>query len=197
MNAKELSAVFPRQYWLGEAEVPYLFRKAGCTDGPIVEIGAAYGGSTALFLLGKRPSVRVVSIDAFVEDPHTHFRASEHACRTAVRQAVGEALCGGWMLIALPSAEAAAGWIEPIGLLFVDGDHRYEAARQDVELWAPHVGKEGTIILHDARRLAHANPRVYARGWPGPTQVVEELVHSGAYEILSTCYSLVELGRAS
>jgi len=196
MNAAELRARFSRPYWLGETEVPYLFHKAGCTNGPIVEIGAAYGGSTVLFLLGKRPGVQVVSIDAFVEDPHTHFRASETECRAAVRQAVGEELLADWTLIARPSAEAAVVFRPmPIALFYVDGDHSYAGVHQDVSLWARHLAADGRLILHDSRRLPGADPRVFARGWPGPTRVAEELVASGAYEVLSSCYSMTELRR--
>jgi len=38
-----------------------------------------------------------------------------------------------------------------IDLLFIDGDHRYEYARQDYELWYPKVKPGGLILLDDTQ----------------------------------------------
>lgn len=37
----------------------------------------------------------------------------------------------------------------PVDLLHIDGDHSYETARSDYELYAPLVRSGGTIIVHD------------------------------------------------
>ena len=47
------------------------------------------------------------------------------------------------------SAEAAKEWQGPIRLLFIDASHEYEAVRQDFELWAPFLVREGLLCLHD------------------------------------------------
>ncbi len=60
-------------------------------------------------------------------------------------------------LINLPAAQVAAAWHEPIGFLFIDGDHRYEAVRQDFELWYPHV-LAGGIIAFDDTHLDELGP---------------------------------------
>ena len=192
MNKADLDRIFPRKYWLAEAEVPWLYRKAGQAREYIVEIGAAYGSSATVFLLGKRPGVRVVSIDAFVEDPVSHWRASAAECRAAVEQAAGD-LVADWTLIPRPSAEVAPTWGSPIGLLYVDGDHSYEGVRQDFECWSPWLLPGASVIFHDSRRDPDADPRVFARGWPGPTRLVEEVAGSGAFEILDTCFSMTEM----
>ena len=193
MNMQELGQLLGRKFWLEESEVPWLYDKAGGAEGMIVEIGAAYGGSSALWLLGKRPGVRVVSVDAFVEDPSTHFRASAAECLTAVRRAVGEILYLDWWLRAIRSEEAVQLWTTPIGLLYLDGDHSYEGVKKDFELWTPYLLPGASIILHDSRRLPDANPRVFARGWQGPTQLVSELVSGEQYEIVDECFSMTEL----
>ena len=195
MNKKELDDVFPRDYWLNELEIPYLFRKAAEADGPIVEIGAAYGGSTTVLLLGKPRGVRVVSVDSFVGDSMGGFRATAVECRAAVRQAAGEALYRDWTLIARPSAEVAATWRSPIGLLYIDGDHSYEGVRQDFECWSPYLLPGASIIFHDSRRDPTADPHVFAQGWPGPTQLVRELVAGGTFEVVEWCFSMTELRR--
>ena len=38
---------------------------------------------------------------------------------------------------------------QPVGLLFIDADHTYEAVKADFEAWAPKVVPGGVIALHD------------------------------------------------
>jgi hypothetical protein len=51
-------------------------------------------------------------------------------------------------------------------VLFIDGDHSYEACRVDWLVWHPHIRVGGVIAFHDARG---------PRGSAGPTRVVAEL----------------------
>lgn len=71
------------------------------------------------------------------------------------------------------SHEVAADWSGPaVGLLFVDGDHTKEGARQDIEGWAPHLAPGATIAVDD---LDHPD-------WPGVREALEELVAEGVLE---------------
>ena len=47
------------------------------------------------------------------------------------------------------SEEIAKTFDDRIDLLFVDGDHSFEAARSDLEAWLPKVRNGGIVILHD------------------------------------------------
>jgi len=38
---------------------------------------------------------------------------------------------------------------KPIDILFIDGDHKYEGAKKDFEMYVPLVKKGGLIIMHD------------------------------------------------
>ena len=51
-------------------------------------------------------------------------------------------------------------------LVFVDGDHRYEACRLDIERYRPIVAPGGLLAGHDYAR----------RDWPGVARAVDELV---------------------
>jgi hypothetical protein len=66
------------------------------------------------------------------------------------------------------SADAAKEWSGPIRLLFIDGDHSYEASKQDFEMWSPFVVPHGIICFHDVPT------------WPGVTRFYEELVRGQA-----------------
>ena len=47
------------------------------------------------------------------------------------------------------SARVARLWTTPLAFLFIDGGHGIEPARQDYELWTPHVAPGGTLVIHD------------------------------------------------
>jgi predicted O-methyltransferase YrrM len=66
------------------------------------------------------------------------------------------------------SHEQARDWQQPIDLLFLDGDHSYEAVRQDFEDWAPKIRPGGFLALHDVVHAQHEGPR----------RVVEERVRN-------------------
>jgi hypothetical protein len=59
----------------------------------------------------------------------------------------------------MTSEEAAARIAGPIELLFVDGDHSYEAVRHDAELWLPRLMDGGTVMFHDVATAAYTGPR--------------------------------------
>ncbi len=51
-----------------------------------------------------------------------------------------------------------------LGLVFLDGDHRYEGIKADIQAWLPHVALNGVICGHDHGVFA------------GVTQAVDELL---------------------
>jgi hypothetical protein len=57
----------------------------------------------------------------------------------------------------------AEAWKKPVGLAFIDGDHRYEGCRVDADGWMGHVVKGGYIAFDDVNL-------------EGPKKVMEEVV---------------------
>ncbi|HEY6568541.1 MAG TPA: class I SAM-dependent methyltransferase [Actinomycetota bacterium] len=47
------------------------------------------------------------------------------------------------------SIEAAGLWVQPVGLVFIDAIHEYDAVRRDYLAWEPHVPVGGWIAFHD------------------------------------------------
>ncbi|HEB54120.1 MAG TPA: class I SAM-dependent methyltransferase [bacterium] len=47
----------------------------------------------------------------------------------------------------------------PIDLLFLDGDHSYDAVRRDFEDWAPKIRAGGLLAMHDVVHPVHEGPR--------------------------------------
>lgn len=54
-------------------------------------------------------------------------------------------------VVCLPSVKAALSWSDKnIGLLWIDGDHRYDSVRADFEAWENFVVDNGIVVFHDS-----------------------------------------------
>src|SRR5262249_3991502 len=105
-------------------------------DGCIVEIGSYRGRSTAALALGTRAAY---GVPVYAIEPHEEFRgilggafgADERAC--FMRNMLALDLTDIVHLVNLSSEFVTAGaWPHPVGLLWVDGDHRYAAVKRDI-----------------------------------------------------------------
>ena len=76
------------------------------------------------------------------------------------------------------SANAAARWMLPIDMIFIDGDHSYEGVKKDWELFVPFVKQFGVVVFHDTMwELKPDSP--YSRADMGVPAFVEELREQG------------------
>jgi predicted O-methyltransferase YrrM len=152
--------------------ISYLFELAqGVRDGCIVEIGSWRGRSTAALGLGSQKAHKV---PVYAIEPHEKFEGIgggkfgsadrvkffENMLRIGVLDVV--------RLVNLSSEYVTHTWPSPVGLLWIDGDHRYRSVRADVLSWLPHLRPDATVVFDDA-----TNSRI------GPFHVVEELVRGG------------------
>ena len=169
-----LKTVFGIEGQISKQECELLFELASqVTSGCIVEIGSFRGRSTVALGLG---SLSKGGVPVYAIDPHESFTGVlGHRFgpqdRTAffqniLRAGVSEVV----RLVNLPSAAAARTWDQPISLLWIDGDHRYEAVRQDVHGWEPFLVIGGMVAFDDSIK-----PEL------GPFQVIGELLRSGRF----------------
>jgi methyltransferase family protein/glycosyl transferase family 1 len=181
--------------YIHDSEIPVLCAYAAGCSGNVVEIGSAFGASATLILANVPSSAKVHSVDPFVPDSMSHgIHASESICRANVQRALrmlgrGAAL-DVWQLHAMASREAVAAWRGPVELLYLDGDHHYEAVREDLELWLPFVVPGGLILLHDSRRFPGEPCNRFVRGWHGPTRLAEELGARADLRLVDEAYSM-------
>ena len=134
-----------------------------CPALPFVEIGSYCGRSTVWFGEAARLSNTVLHAvdhhggseenqpgwewhDQTLVDPATgrlntlpHF---EHTMQRANLTSVVNAVVG-------DSPVIASSWNEQIGMLFIDGGHGRDVARNDYVAWTPHVAVGGTLAIHD------------------------------------------------
>lgn len=159
------------------ADAELLFALAhDCAEGCIVEVGSYRGRSTVALALGTQAGA---NRPVYAIDPHEEFvgalggrfgpedRAAfyRHMLATGAYQTV--------RLVNLSSRIVAPQWELPVGLLWIDGDHRYEGVRSDFDLWMPHLTQHAVVAFDDA-----------AISDLGPYQVVQELAASGQYRVL-------------
>ena len=155
---------------IGEPEAALLTRLASeVEEGCIVEVGSYRGMSTIALAKGARVPVYAI-------EPHEHFTGIlggtfgpddrraffENLLRAGVVEQV--------RLVNLSSEVVAPAWQLPVCLLWIDGDHRYEAVRRDFASWEPHL--RGKVAFHDA-----IQPTL------GPFRLIEELL-AGGYELV-------------
>jgi MMP 1-O-methyltransferase len=88
------------------------------------------------------------------------------------------------------SADMAALWRTPIGMLFIDGGHTDVAAQADYEGWAPWVMVGGALAIHDV----FPDP---ADGGQPPYRVYLRALASGAFSEVRREGSLRVLQRTS
>lgn len=158
-------------------------------DGSIVEIGSNNGRSTVALALGSQ-----VGNDAavFAIEPHEHFvgvlggefgpQNRKMFFQTMVRTGCYRTV----RLINTSSEVIAPGWAQPVALLWIDGDHRYEAVWRDVRAWLPHLLPDAWIAFHDS-----IDPSI------GPNRVVKELLAGGGYGQIGITDSITLLQRQS
>lgn len=121
-------------------EAALLYKYAKKSEGHIVEIGRKYGGSALLLASAVNSDRKVYSVDFVV------WKELESNLKSAPPEVVERIV-----LINKESTEAADEWEGPIGLLFIDGDHAYNAVRSDRDSWCKFVAKGGYVAFHDVR----------------------------------------------
>ncbi len=152
------------------------------TSGAIVEIGSFQGRSTVLLGLTSKhgPGVPVFAVDPHVEavdvfgwtvGPDDRAIFLQNLLRFEVTDIVRP--------ISLPSERACKAWEGEISMVWIDGDHTYEATKIDFEGWSRFVPSGGLVLFHDAN-----NPEI------GPFRVIGEILEAGGYRELLGINSL-------
>lgn len=124
----------------------------------IVEIGAYRGRSTCFLASGARPGVSVISIDAHGLPGSQRGRGDMYVdAREEYLRNVG-AYPSVRPVHALSSTAPLPD--EPIGLLWIDGDHSYPAVSGDVRRFGGRVAPGGFVVLDDCNERNRGVQRV-------------------------------------
>lgn len=149
--------------WLSENEAITLYELAlGLpAERPVaVEIGSWLGKSSVVLSKGlkgkRRPALYCIDPfngDADASDRELYGREMVGMDRTLEQTFLDNMKKNGVLEIVRPmvaySFEVAVDFKDPIDLLFIDGNHDYEAVLQDYEQWSPLIKTGGVIAFHD------------------------------------------------
>jgi len=175
---------------VSEEEAKLLYAVAeGCTQGCIVEVGSYRGRSTVALAMGARDGSQP---KVYAIDPHEPFEGILGGqFGPEDRRAFFEAMLktGAYSnvrLINLSSEVVAPGWKEPIGVLWIDGDHRYEGVRRDFEAWAWSLTRDAIVMFDDATNTSL-----------GPYRLIQELIATGMWKHVGSVGKVVAIARTS
>jgi len=108
----------------------------------VLEIGTQEGGTLYQWLPHAPAGAKVVNID-ILQDKDESLVERWHSWRRDDMELISIIE---YSQYALHRVEAELPWID---FLFIDGDHSYEGAKLDFELYGPMVRKGGVIAFHD------------------------------------------------
>ena len=160
-----------------------LMSALGEGEGEVVEIGSFLGKSTCYLAMGLKARKKgcVYAVDHFQGSPE-HQVGKKHEEPSLVKE--GTLLYQFYRNLQFyglqdyvkplvsESTKPAHNWQKPIRLLFIDGDHSYDATRRDFENWAIHVPDYGYIVFHDV-----------GPSWPGVTKFFNQIINSNSYKL--------------
>jgi hypothetical protein len=152
--------------------------------GTILEIGSYKGKSTVglasiaqRYGLGPVVSVDPHSAPAVTDFGHGSQQSSWDDFRASLRGAGVENSVEAHRAY---SRDLAKGWTRPIRFLWIDGDHTYRGAKEDIDLFRPHLVPGAIVALHDVLHAFEGPVRVFA----------EELLASDAFGPAGVCGSI-------
>ncbi|CAE8628177.1 unnamed protein product [Polarella glacialis] len=140
----------------------------------IAEIGVAQAG-TSVFVLSHFPSLRMILVDSYCYGSCDQASIERGAPNKEFASRRLKPYLNRATQVFKQSVEAAKGVARgSLDLVFIDGDHSYEACRDDIQAWAPTVRPKGILAGHD-----------YTLSNPGVVQAVNEFAiqHAAALHL--------------
>lgn len=146
-----------------DAESRFLYDRAlkGLGKGVVVEIGSFCGKSTIFLAAASKARKRgkVIAIDPHQGAPVINKTFSGPTYKE-FKKNIKEADVYDYVTIKkTTSDQAAIKWKGLIRILFIDGDHSYQAVKNDLKNYLPYVVDNGLIVLHDALHPGDGPPR--------------------------------------
>ncbi len=173
-----------------------------CKLGPCLEIGS-YCGKSAIYIGSacREKSSTLFSIDhhrgseeqqpgeEYFDPELFDYRQFQMDTFNVFRETLEKARIEDTVVpIVSKSDVAARSWKTPLGMVFIDGGHSYEAAVNDYECWAKHILPNGFLLIHDIFK----NPE---EGGQAPYQVYRLALSSGLFRELPMRKTLGVLQR--
>ena len=187
----------------GDALAAWALRSAELINAPMLEVGSYCGRSTIWLGDAARNAGKLLFAvdhhrgseenqagwewhDASLVDPATGKMDTLPFFRRAIHDA---GLEDHVIAVVGKSPTVARAWTTPLSFLFIDGGHGVEPARDDYELWTPHVAPNGILAIHDVF------PDPKDGGRPPYEQIYLPAIESGRFHEVDVVGSLRVLQR--
>ncbi len=180
----------------------YELAKEACRLGPCLEIGCYCGKSTIYMGTACKEKKNVLfSIDHH-QGSEEHQPGEEYHDPDLVdpdsggvdsfkefRKTVAMAKLEDFVIpVVAASKTVAEHWVMPLGMVFIDGGHSFNAAFTDYSGWASHIIPGGFLVIHDI----FPDP---AKGGQAPYYIYKLALASGLFEALPMVKTLGVLRR--
>jgi predicted O-methyltransferase YrrM len=166
-----------------ESDFLYRCAKNGWGEGVIVEIGSFKGRTTICLALGSKMKGRE---KVYAVDPLPDLSIRERFIQNLKQAKIMDQV----VPVFQKSDDAVRDFSVPIRLLFIDGNHEYEAVKNDILLWKDHVIDGGIIAFHDY--LPESHPAFLE----GVNRAVNELVlHSEEFVVEGRIDSIIFVSK--
>ncbi len=175
---------FPKKYWTPRfwtgqrskrAEQNKHAELAKAARKGVVEIGVL-DGETSGVLCRANSAIPVYGIDPLISDSMNE--AMHGALQTIQKNTEG---CTNYHFTQDYSYNLVKNWDKPFDYLFIDGDHTYDAVKQDFEEWYPKLSPGGVVSFHDSTMWRGGMPY-----WPGPSKLCDELIDDPRVEFIES-----------
>jgi MMP 1-O-methyltransferase len=174
--------------WLSKEEALVCYELAkSVTDGCIVEVGSYRGRSTAALAFGslagaRRPVYAIEPHEPFVGPLGGQYEPLDrgHFMQKLVELGLFHLV----RLVNLDSQFLGARWPQPVGLLWLDADHRYEAVARDIGHWRAFLREGAAVVLREATSSDS-----------GPARAAAELIAGGDFEPVASVGKIQHLRR--
>jgi predicted O-methyltransferase YrrM len=188
-----------------EGELLYRYALERLPHGPALEVGT-YCGKSAVYLGAAARAVdgTVFTVDhhrgseenqagwehhdASLVDPETGLMDTLPFFRRTIARAGLEEVV---VAVVGRSTTVSRWWATPLSLLFIDGGHGEQPAREDYQGWARHVMPGGLLVIHDVF------PDPADGGRPPYEQIYLPALASGGFEEVEALGSMRVLRRRS
>lgn len=182
--------IAPIDGWLSREEALLCYELAkSVTDGCIVEIGSYRGRSTAALAFGSlagagRPVYAIEPHEPFVGPLGGQYEPVDrgHFMQKLVELGLFHLV----RLVNLDSQFLGRRWPQPVRLLWLDADHRYESVARDIGHWRTLLADDAALVLREA-----------TSGDSGPARAAAELVAGGEFEAVASVGKLQHLRQCS
>ena len=165
--ARILDSVNDTEGFLTDREARFLALLAATPtcDGEILEIGTYRGRSTSILSQAAQlsGSGKVVAIDPLPNiEPMAVDLQGQRTARALLEQNLRRCDVADHVELHQEySYNVAPSWDRPLRLLWIDGDHSYQGAKTDFDLFASHLSDGAIVAMHDVLHLDEGPIKVF------------------------------------